>query len=58
MEALMQHYQAAEFSEEVSRTATAPRSPLTNCMYDNRWLRFAHWAAGKGIFPRVSKAAP
>ena len=29
---LMQHYQAAEFSKEVSRLAAAPRRPSTNRM--------------------------
>ena len=32
MEALMQHYQAAGFSEEVCRLAAAPRRPSTNHM--------------------------
>ena len=45
----MQHYQAAGFSKEVSRLATAPRKPLTNRMYEDRWLCFAHWATGQGI---------
>ena len=49
--------QAAGFSGEVSRFATAPRRPprrpLTNCMYDNSWLRFAHWATGQEIGPRM-----
>ena len=42
MEALMQHYQAAGFSREVSKFAAAPtcRRPSTNRMYDDRWLRF------------------
>ena len=31
--------------KEVSRLAAAPRRPTTNRMYDDRWLRFAHWAA-------------
>ena len=44
MEALMQHYQAAGFSKEVPRLTTAPRRPSTNKLYDDRWLRFAHWA--------------
>ena len=43
--ALMQHCQAAGFSKEVSRLAAAPRRPSTNRMYDDRWLRLAHWAA-------------
>ena len=40
MEALMRHYKAAGFSDEVSRLAAAPRRPSTNCMYDDRWGRF------------------
>ena len=40
MEALMRHYKAAGFSDEVSRLAAAPRKPSTNRMYDDRWLRF------------------
>ena len=51
MKALMQHYQAAGFSKEVSRLAAAPRTPSANRMYNDRWLRFAHWAAGQGIDP-------
>ena len=51
MEALVHHYQAAGFSKEVSRLATAPRRPSTNKMYDDRWLRFTHWATGQGIDP-------
>ena len=39
MEALMRHYKAAGFSDEVSRLAAAPRMPSTNRMYDDRWLR-------------------
>ena len=39
MEALMRHYKAAGFSDEVSRLAAAPRRPSTNRMYDDRWLR-------------------
>ena len=49
MEALMRHYKAAGFSEEVSRLAAEPRRPSTNCMYDHRWLRFARWATGQGF---------
>ena len=49
MEALMRHYKAAGFSDEVSRLAAAPRRPSTNRMYDDRWLRFARWAAGQGL---------
>ena len=41
MEALMRHYKAAGFSDEVSRLLAAPRRPSTNRMYDDRWLRFA-----------------
>ena len=57
MEALMQHYHAAEFSKEVSKLAAAPRRPLTNRMYDDRWLRFANWATGKGFDPLGPTAA-
>ena len=49
IEALMQHYQPAGFSEAVSRLAAAPRKPSTNHMYNDRWLRFAYWAVGQGI---------
>ena len=51
MEALMQHYQAAGFSREVSKFATAPtcRRPSTNRMYDDRWLRFTTCATGRGF---------
>ena len=35
MEALMRHYKAAGFSDEVSRLAAAPRRPSTNRMYDD-----------------------
>ena len=35
MEALMRHYKAAGFSDEVSRLAAAPRKPSTNRMYDD-----------------------
>ena len=31
------------FSDEVSRLAVAPRRPSTNCMYDDRWLRFTRF---------------
>ena len=57
MEALMQHYQAAGFSEEVSRLAAAPRRLSTNCMYDDRWLCFTHWAAELGFDPLSPTAA-
>ena len=36
MEALMQNYQAAGFSKEVSMLAAAIREPSTNRMYDDR----------------------
>ena len=55
MEALMQPYQAAGFSEEVSRLGAAPRRPLTNRMYDDRWLRFTHWAAYDPLSPQLLK---
>ena len=57
MEALMQHYQAAGFSRDVSRLAAAPRRPSTNRMYDDRWLRFAYWATGQGFDPLGPTAA-
>ena len=62
MEALMRHYKAAGFSDEVSRLAAAPRRPSTkrpstNRMYDDRWLRFARWAAGQGFDPLDPTAA-
>ena len=41
MEALMRHYKAAGFSDEVSRLAAAPRRPSINRMYDDQWLLFA-----------------
>ena len=56
MEALMRHYKAAGFSDEISRLAAAPRRPSTNRMYDDRWLRFARWAAGQG-FDRLDPTA-
>ena len=49
MEALMQHYKAAGFLDEVSKLAAAPRKPSTNRMQDDRWLRFTHWAAREGF---------
>ena len=51
LEALMQHYQAAGFSREVSKFAAAPtcRRLSTNRMYDDRWLRFTTWATGRGF---------
>ena len=57
METLMRHYKAAGFSDEVSRLAAAPRRPSTNRMYDDRWLRFARWAAGQGFDPLDPTAA-
>ena len=57
MEALMRHYKAAVFSDEVSRLAAAPRRPSTNRMYDDQWLRFARWAAGQGFDPLDPSAA-
>ena len=57
MEALMRHYKAAGFSDEVSRLAAAPRRPSANRMYDDRWLRFARWAAGQGFDPLDPTAA-
>ena len=56
MEALMQHYQAAGFSREVSKFATAPtcRRPSTSRMYDDRWLRFTTWGRGRGLI-RLSR---
>ena len=42
-------YQAAGFSKEVSRLTAAPRRPSRNRMYNDRWLHFAHWAAGQRI---------
>ena len=57
MEALMRHYNAAGFSDEVSRLAAAPRRPSTNRMYDDRWCRFTRWAAGQGIDPLNPTAA-
>ena len=57
MEALMRHYKVAGFSDEVSRLAAAPRRPSTNRMYDDRWRRFARWAAGQGFDPLDPTAA-
>ena len=57
MEALMRHYKAAGFSDEVSRLAAAPGRPSTNLMYDDRWLRFAQWAAGQGFDPTAAQIA-
>ena len=38
-------------SEEVSRLAAALRRASTNCMYDDRWLGFAHWVVERGNDP-------
>ena len=57
MEALMRHYKAAGFSDEVSRLAAAPRRPSTNRMYNDRWRRFTRWAAGQGFDPLDPTAA-
>ena len=57
MEALMRHYKAAGFSDEVSRLAAAPRRPSTNRMYGDRWRRFTRWAAGQGFDPLDPTAA-
>ena len=57
MEALVRHYKAAGFSDEVSRLAAAPKRPSTNRMYDDRWLRFTPWAAGQGFDPLDPTAA-
>ena len=57
MEALMRHYKAAGFSDEVSRLTAAPRRPSTNRMYDDQWCRFTRWAAGQGIDPLNPTAA-
>ena len=35
--------------EQVSRLAAAPRRPSANIVFDDRWLHFAHWAAGQGF---------
>ena len=57
MEALVRHYKAAGFSDEVSRLAATPRRPSTNHMYDDLWLRFARWAAEQGFDPLSPTAA-
>ena len=57
MEALMQHFQAAGFSEEISSLAAAPIRTSSNHMYDDRWLCCAHWAEGQGIDPLGPTAA-
>ena len=57
MEAIVRHYKAAGFSDEVSRLAAAPRRPSTNRMYDDQWLRFTRWATGQGFDPLNPSAA-
>ena len=57
MEALVRHYKAAGFSDDISRLVAAPRRPSTNRMYDDRWLRFTRWAAGQGFDPLNPSAA-
>ena len=57
LEAFMRHYKAAGFSDEVFRLAAAPRRPSTSRMYDDRWRRFARWAAGQGFDPLDPTAA-
>ena len=57
IEALMQHYQAAGFSREVSKLVAAPRRPSSNRRYNDRWLRFANWVTGKGFDPLGPTAA-
>ena len=57
MEALMRHYKATGFSDEVSRLAAAPRRPSTNRMYYDRWGCFTRWAAGQGADPLNPTAA-
>ena len=42
--------------EDVSRLLAASRRPSMNRIYDDRWLRFAHWAAGQGIDPLSPRA--
>ena len=43
--------------EEVSRLVATPRRPSTYRVYNDRWLHFAHWAAGQGIDPLGPTAA-
>ena len=57
METLMRHYKAAGFSDKISRLAAAPRRPSTNRTYNDRWLRFTHWAAREGFDPLNPSAA-
>ena len=37
--------------KEVSRLLATPRRPSTYRVYNNRWLRFAHWTTGQEIDP-------
>ena len=55
--ALMQHFQTAGFSEEVSRLPAAPRRPSTNNMYDDSWLRFVPCPGEQGFDPLSFTAA-
>ena len=57
MEALMRHYKAAGFSDEMSRLATATRRPSTNRMYNDRWLHFSNWAIREGFDRLIPSAA-
>ena len=47
---------SSKIFKEVSRLAAATRRPSTNRMYDDKWLRFAHWATGQGIDPLGPRA--
>ena len=49
MEALMQYYQAAGFSKEVSRLAPAPRRSSTNKMHDKGFIASLYWATRQRI---------
>ena len=53
MEALMQRYQAAGFSREVSKLAAAPRRPFTNKMYDDRWYASLTGPQGEDLIDLV-----
>ena len=52
MEVLMHHYQAARFSKEVSRLASAPRSPSkeTECTTTGGFA-LLNWTTEQGIDP-------
>ena len=43
--------------EEVSRLVAESRRSSSYRVYNDRWLRFAHWAAGQGIDPLGPTAA-